>query len=486
MKKMLFKHKKQFTIITIMFEMLICSMMIVNKSYSQNIIRINNNLVTTSQNNNNSKPKACGSYIIDTAAMTQALYFESHNSNNLLTLSYSIRVYFHICRNTNGTNAATNETVIADEFSTLVADYSINNICFINMGLNYIDNTTINTNPTAALLNPYLIPGCLNIFYHADMTGCGCGGSAYTIPSTFCSVHKNNIGWSRTISHEVGHCLGLLHTFETFYGYEKIDGSNSTTKGDKISDTPADPYSYYGQSCFTTNACCYTGNCTDPNGQSNFTVPYTNVMAYWWAKGYANLVITGGQYTRANSFLNTNAGLQACESPANLTVGPVNYSSGYNMLSAINTLNTNGNVNITGSTFTTFGGYLVLLEPGFVASPTGGLILIRPSDCGTAIPRISNETSSVLSSQTGLYNLKCYPNPFTDKINVAFDLAIDHDVTIKLFNVMGKEMYTISKSFFTNGHHELTADVSRLEGGIYFVTIKCGDFRSEQKIIKVN
>lgn len=44
--------------------------------------------------------------------------------------------------------------------------------------------------------------------------------------------------------HEIGHYFGLLHTFETVTSLtrEKVDGSNCANAGDKICDTPADPY----------------------------------------------------------------------------------------------------------------------------------------------------------------------------------------------------------------------------------------------------
>src|SRR5262249_14375421 len=153
-------------------------------------------------------------------------------------------VYFHICTDDNGSNAAATEAQIKSELNTLVSDYQPNNICFINMGLNYVKSTAINqmTTINSSLLTPYLVPNCINYFYQRQVGGAG--GTAYSIPNTFCSIVSGNIGAGHTISHETGHCFGLLHTHETAYGYEKIDGSNSSSTGDQITDTPADPYAY--------------------------------------------------------------------------------------------------------------------------------------------------------------------------------------------------------------------------------------------------
>lgn len=44
------------------------------------------------------------------------------------------------------------------------------------------------------------------------------------------------------LAHELGHYFGLYHTFETdAFGAESADGSNCTTAGDLVCDTPADP-----------------------------------------------------------------------------------------------------------------------------------------------------------------------------------------------------------------------------------------------------
>jgi hypothetical protein len=46
----------------------------------------------------------------------------------------------------------------------------------------------------------------------------------------------------KTFAHETGHFFGLHHTFETSFGAELVDGSNCTTAGDLVCDTPADPH----------------------------------------------------------------------------------------------------------------------------------------------------------------------------------------------------------------------------------------------------
>jgi hypothetical protein len=414
-----------------------------------------------------------------------------------------IRVYFHICRNDDGTNAAATETQIQSEFNQLAADYAPGNICFVNMGLEYINSTTLNNNMSSdigSLLALYLVPDCLNIFYRAVVEDGDLGGKTYyKSDSVFCSIARGNIGF-QTISHEIGHCFGLLDTYDTAHChingkpcYEAINGDNLVEAGDQIKDTPADPYAYKGQSCFATNFCCYIGFCTDPNGQSNFTPPYTNLMAAWWQFGYGNLTLTPGQYEKVNDNLLHFSALKAWESPVTFTFGPATYTSDYHMLSAINTLTTFGNVNLGGTTVTTLGGGLVLLEPGFNANASGGaLILVLPAACIAGALRSVSQTNSAISSATAVISktnsntLKCYPNPFSQRFTVEFNLANNDAASIKLYDLMGKQLMMISNAFFTKGSHEVNANVSGLPAGIYIVVLQTAKFKNAQKIVKIN
>lgn len=75
-----------------------------------------------------------------------------------------------------------------------------------------------------------------------------------------------------SLSHELGHKLGLLHTHA--YGNELVNGDNCDVTGDGVCDTPADP----GLTGLV-NECQYKGYVIDANGDT-YTPDITNIMSY--------------------------------------------------------------------------------------------------------------------------------------------------------------------------------------------------------------
>ena len=436
-------------------------------------------------------------YKIDKAALQKAKEFESRNNitNAIQSANFVIRVYFHILNCNDGTLPAATPAQLITEFNTLEAAYSANNICFINAGYDNIYNTKLDSNfvvgtDNSSLFDPYRIPECINVFYNFKIKGsnsacsnCGFGGVTLGIPNTFCLVAKSNIGAGQTVAHEVGHCMGLLHTFDFSNGFEDINGSNSSTAGDLITDTPADPFGYNGQSCYSTssNGCTYAGSCKDPNNASNFSPPYTNLMAYWWngtiATCYSSLTLTSGQYTRANSYLNTNSDLISCESASYVTVSGINISTGYFVASAINTLTTSSTVNLSGSTIALLGGSTVTLEPGFDAyAYSGASILIRLSQCSGTPNFAKAEKLKPVAAVNTNNTLIAYPNPTSSSVNIAFTLAHNESkLSLRVYDGNMKAVKELVLQDLLKGKNTVNVDLSRYSSGIYAITIQGTD-----------
>jgi len=95
------------------------------------------------------------------------------------------------------------------------------------------------------------------------------------------------------IAHELGHFFGLLHTFAG-NGAELVDGSNCKTEGDRICDTPADPYIPGVKIKWVDDKCRFVYNGTDDNGDL-YRPDVGNLMSYY---GGCSCGFTRGQYIR--------------------------------------------------------------------------------------------------------------------------------------------------------------------------------------------
>jgi len=93
------------------------------------------------------------------------------------------------------------------------------------------------TNPVANAVNVYFTA---NLAYE---DGGLCGISSFTWSEVQGIVLQNSCAdpGDTTFPHEVGHYFDLLHTHETVHCVECPDGSNCTSCGDQLCDTPADP-----------------------------------------------------------------------------------------------------------------------------------------------------------------------------------------------------------------------------------------------------
>ena len=85
-------------------------------------------------------PLPCGKYIIDTAAENKAMQFRLSNVNLPEVVNYLVRVYFHNVANDDGSNAAITPAQLTTEFTTLLASYAANNLCFLPFCFRYVSH----------------------------------------------------------------------------------------------------------------------------------------------------------------------------------------------------------------------------------------------------------------------------------------------------------------------------------------------------------
>ena len=76
-----------------------------------------------------------------------------------------------------------------------------------------------------------------------------------------------------------------------------------------------------------------------------------------------------------------------------------------------------------------------------------------------------------------------YPNPFNPSTTIKFNLAANGLTTLKIYNVIGREVATLVNGQVEEGPHEITFDATNLPSGVYFYTLSSGSFKETQKMI---
>lgn len=81
-----------------------------------------------------------------------------------------------------------------------------------------------------------------------------------------------------------------------------------------------------------------------------------------------------------------------------------------------------------------------------------------------------------------------YPNPFNPSTKIAFGLAVESFVSLKIFNILGQEISTIINRNLATGIHEYNFNASGLNSGVYFYKLEANGvdgqkFTSVKKMI---
>jgi len=74
------------------------------------------------------------------------------------------------------------------------------------------------------------------------------------------------------------------------------------------------------------------------------------------------------------------------------------------------------------------------------------------------------------------------PNPFNPTTTIGFSLPDAGQVTVDIYNVAGQKVDTLVNDYMDTGKHSVVWDASVFSAGVYFYTVKSGDFSKTMKM----
>ena len=100
------------------------------------------------------------------------------------------------------------------------------------------------------------------------------------------------------------------------------------------------------------------------------------------------------------------------------------------------------------------------------------MMMTRP---GTSV---SDEKNIVVPKEYSL--MQSYPNPANSRVVIPFKLSKAENISLKLYDVTGRELKTIVKGYYPAGESKINFDIGKYSSGMYFYRLT-GDGISEAK-----
>ncbi|RYE25866.1 MAG: T9SS type A sorting domain-containing protein [Sphingobacteriales bacterium] len=377
---------------------------------------------------------------------------------------------------------------------------------YVKWPIQYINNSAYYTHVAsvgAQMMRENNVPDAANIYFVNDPDGT-CG---YYQPSTRAVAIKNSCAGtnSTTLTHELGHFLGLPHTFygwedgQTPTNAEKVTrgtGANCNTAGDGFCDTDAD---YLAERW----NCPYKGNKTDVNGDFYHPDPtlYMSYSADNCMTRFSDMQIAWMQNTIGSSYPT----LAASTAPA------YHELAAPNIIYPTDTIHANLQYIIwnkvqdaevyyirvtqkqTGRLLaeTTTADTILALNGELMQDNTytirmaamNGVNICRGNMPSRDYAFTNKPTDLTLQSFSGVtQGIRSFPNPATQTLNVYLDFMPVGDYKISLRNISGQLVHQYN--YTHNGvNAAINIAVTDMANGLYFLYVAGGGKTISQKVV---
>lgn len=404
-----------------------------------------------------------------------------------------VRVYFHVIRRSSGSDGLS-PAEVAQAFDILQSDFFSTGISFVwDESIRYIDDDFHFRTASTDIYNVDPHRDGVDV-YLASASASGDGGRADGIGEGSAFYVRGSISGTPTasnsvLSHEMGHVLGLYHSFQgTASGSgvtcaELVNGSNSNRCGDLVADTPADP------DVWTTDARCrWTGAGTDANGDTyrpnkELFMAYTppNCMSVF-TPGQADRMLATISAVNAIQRTTLDCGWQCGDDV--LISNPVSAATYSGSVRTISDFGTITSVSSIRSSLDVDLHYIassrIRLIPGFrVERNTSGHSFSATIEACNNVQELRTEFIDPYANEDFPLDLVVSPNPASARLEVQ-TTGLPDAGTISISNSVGTTVLTSSAK--SGGSHHF--NIEHLPNGMYIVHLRFADDYGIREISK--
>lgn len=108
---------------------------------------------------------------------------------------------------------------------------------------------------------------------------------------------------------------------------------------------------------------------------------------------------------------------------------------------------------------------------------------------GFSVRCLKDASTTGVEQEEGIPNIfelmQNYPNPFNPSTVISYRLSAFSNVTLKVFDVLGKEVATLVNEEKSAGNYKVEFNTSKLVSGVYFYKLTAGEFASTKKMLLI-
>ena len=101
-------------------------------------------------------------------------------------------------------------------------------------------------------------------------------------------------------------------------------------------------------------------------------------------------------------------------------------------------------------------------------------------DGGTVVPTAVQDHVNVHATFALEQN---YPDPFNPSTVISYQLPVSSIVTIKVYDMLGREVRTLVNERESTGNHSVRFDAASLASGVYFYRLEAGSYHDTKKLL---